>query len=670
MFKPLKMLESLFLGILLTGTVYGQTTPDVREILNQSSEQIREAASEAGLSDTDIDQLTEKLKGAEASESGIQEIMERQEKLSDNGIEETESNRWVKRGDGEDEVRPFGYDVFNYSPRTFEPQDRTPVDPEYPIGPGDEIIIYLWGDVELAHQLIVNRDGKVFIPKVGMLYLNGLTLQQVREKIKGRMSQVYSGINKQRVWIDVSLGKIKRIRVYVHGEVEKPGGYYLSSMTTVFHALYYSGGPTRKGTLRGIKLIRDDKVLEIMDVYQYLTTGEKKGDVRLQNDDILLIPPIGRTVTLTGAVFRQGRYELTPGENLKKLLDYAGGLVPKTYSVSIHITRNIENEGAVLIDVNLEQLLKLQSHDFPLEDGDLVDIPILETLPTNYVNIEGQILKPGQYELKPGMTVSKLITSAGGVLKSSYTKKVEVSRIEAEAEPNAPVLFELALNDGEGETFVLKPFDHVYIRKRPDYEMQHSVMINGEVWFPGTYALDINKKERISDLITRAGGLKEEAFVPGLVFRRVGEGVIDVALEKEGNWNNVKGDNNLILRDGDSIAIPKTPQTVEVSGQIFFPANLVYNEGGSVEDYIKRAGGFRDKADKRRIVLIYPNGRIVEVKRRFLFFTMNADVMPGSRIFVPIDPSTGIDWRGVIKDITSILTSIAMTALVIQRLDK
>ena len=669
----------IFLFIALTITVYGQTAADIQNTINQSPEQIRETAAEAGYTEADIDILTEKAREAGVSESDIQKVLEGQEKLQDKKIQEMEEGieedqkieegeDWVKRGKTDSGIRPFGYNIFNYSPKTFEPYDYAPVDPDYPIGPGDEIIIYLWGDVELSHQLTVSREGEIFIPKVGMIYLNGLTLTQAEKKIRNRMSNVYSGIKKQRVMIDVSLGKIKRIRVYVHGEVVKPGGYNLSSITTVFHALYYAGGPTAKGTLRNIKLIRNNKVTEEIDIYDYLTTGDKKGDIRLENDDILLIPPVGRTVSLQGAVYRPARYELKEGENLKKLLDLAGGLLPESFTVNIHVDRKMPNLGSELVDINLEQLLKLKSNDFTLEDGDVITVPTITTKPANYVNIEGEILMPGEYEIKEGMVVSDLIASAGGLIKSSYLKNVEIARIEAESGKDNPVIFIISLKDGETDKFELRPFDRVYIRKDPEYEMQHNVSINGEVWFPGTYALDINNKEKISDIVARAGGLKEEAFVMGMIFKRPGEGVIDVALETTKNGKNIKGKNDIVMRRGDSIYIPKRPETVQVSGHVFFPANLVWQDGENVEDYIDRAGGYKDNADKGKVMLIYPNGRIKEVKRRFLFLSMSAEVPPGSRIVVPKDESEPIDWRGMFKDITTIASSLAMTIYLIQNL--
>ncbi|MDI6840020.1 MAG: SLBB domain-containing protein [bacterium] len=579
-------------------------------------------------------------------------------------------------------LKPFGYDIFNLMPTTFEPLDMGPVDPDYPIGPGDEIILYMWGEVKLYHTLTVDREGKVFIPDVGRVIVNGMTLEGLMNRLKVVLSKYYSGIKNKTVFIDVSLGKLKKIRVFVIGEVMAPGMYNISSASTLLNALYYAGGPTLKGSLRNIKLIRHNETITEADIYRYLLYGEEIGP-RLNNGDVILVPPVGKRVALAGEIKRPGIYELKEGENLKKIIEIAGGLEPCAYTERVQITRIVENKMKELVDANLREILEADS-DLVIKDGDSISVPrILERI-ENYVDIYGNVLRPGKYEFKPGMTLNNLISDAGGLDKSAYKFEAEVSRRKLALDSSTPIIdrqdsikvLSVKLDKEITENFELKENDIVFIRQDPNWIFQRNVTIDGEVLFPGTYSL-VTSDDRLSSLIERAGGLKETAYPEGIVFNREGIGRIDVdlksALKKKGSKEDI------ILEAGDHINIPKRPATVSVKGAVRFPifseteielakeTNILYIPGKSVNYYIEKAGGFSEDADRKGVQLTLPNGRNIKPSK---FLWSETKVPPGATIVVPAlkEAKKGIDWGDVIKSAATVASSFVTTIVAIQTL--
>ncbi|MEK7330460.1 MAG: polysaccharide biosynthesis/export family protein, partial [Candidatus Eisenbacteria bacterium] len=240
-------------------------------------------------------------------------------------------------------VLPFGYEIFRYTPTTFEPLATGPVDPDYPIGPGDEVIVQVWGDNELTHAAIVSREATITVPDIGQVVLNGLTLAQAKRLITDRLATVYSGIRARRptTFVDVTLGKLRTIQVFILGDVVRPGGYTISSVSTVLNALYNAGGPTPSGSMRDVRIIRHNEIYRRVDLYGYILTGSKAEDVRLQSGDVVFAPPIGKTVAVTGEVHRPAVYELRPEERFHDLLRLAGGIRSTAYLDRVQIDRII-----------------------------------------------------------------------------------------------------------------------------------------------------------------------------------------------------------------------------------------------------------------------------------------------------------------------------------------
>ncbi|MCK4256048.1 SLBB domain-containing protein [candidate division WOR-3 bacterium] len=664
-------------------------------------------------------------------------------------------------------VLPFGYDIFNLTPRTFEPLDVGPVDPEYPIGPGDEIIIRLWGEVEDFHSLVVDREGKIFVPNVGRMIMNGLNLEDVRKKLITGMASAYSGIKEKTTFVDVSLGKLKKIKVFIVGEVVRPGGYTIPSVSMVFNALYYAGGPTTRGSLRKVKVIRHNKVVAEIDLYEYLLSGERKNDIRLHNFDTILVPPIGKRVSLTGRVHRPAVYELADDEGLKELIEIAGGVESDAYTERIQITRILKDEMKEIVDINLKEILESESENFTLNDGDgIVVFPILNIM-KNYVDLKGNVQRPGRYELAPGITIKDLIQKAdgiyedtylnraliirtlpdltktiirfnlwkalmgdtlqnhllerwdvvmirsiwdvgiekidtifisghianpgsyefydgmtlkdlifiaGGLKEEAYRLQAEISRIIPERGTDSTEVIFVEMKEGYGidedttGTFFLQGNDIVFIRKNPYWELQRNVTVEGEVTFPGIYSLE-TKEERLSNLINRAGGLKETAYPEGARFLRSKNNVGRIDVDLKDALRHPSGVNDLILEKGDYIFIPRQEASVYVKGEVRFPISVLHEPSKNVSHYIKRAGGFTDDADKKHIKLILPNGRITG-QRKFLWLDITS-VPPGSMIIVPKAKETGgTEWGEVIKNVSSVVSSVVMVIFVIDRLNQ
>lgn len=692
-------------------------------------------------------------------------------------------------------LSPFGYKVFETS--VFQPDTLYgPVSPDYLVGPGDEVIVNVWGEVEFRYTATVGRDGFIEVPKVGLISVNGLTFGELKERISDRLSRAYPGISrdptKATTFVEVSLGKLKPIRVFVIGEVKRPGAYFMSAASSALNALYKAGGPLPTGSLRQIKVVRGGKVVATLDLYDYLLKGRIK-EVKLQTDDMILVPPVGRRVWLAGRVHRPAIYELKPGEDLKELLEIAGGPEPDAYLGKVQIDRIVEHKERKIIDVDFAEA-SASGRKVELFDGDVVLIPkildrrenvvkasgfvkrpglyqwregmrvrdlilkaggvwdeafmgradIIRTRPDltkevisfdlgkalegdekenielrkldevvvysihtfrekEYVTIKGLVRHPGRYELLENMTLKDLIVQAGGLKETAYKLRAEISRVDPEeVGPGRPaeIIFVDIGDDYSKEAnwgnFKLRNFDTVFIRPNPNWHEPMNVTVLGEVTFPGTYTLQ-RLDERLSDVIARAGGLKETAYPEGVIFMRRERGYVGgvssafpetyfssslniaalidtlkklryrkLAVDLKKALRHKRGREDVVLCDGDFVIVPRRPQVVDVAGEVLFPSAVPYVEGKGVGYYIDRAGGLKETADERRIRIILPNGR-VEKPRRFWF---DPKILPGSKIFVPRKERPVPQWRAALEDALKVVSAAAVAAVVVDRVIK
>ena len=520
----------------------------------------------------------------------------------------------------------FGRNVFSGVTTQFQPVTVGPVDPDYRLGPGDQLQLILTGDVELAYTPDVTREGFIVIPDVGQIFVNGLTLSDLTDRLYARLGAVYSGVRRggeATTTFHVSLGRLRINQVFLVGDVSLPGAYQVSSVATVFNALYSAGGPGERGSVRSVEVQRAGQMVGDLDLYDYLIRGDASDDIRLEQGDLLFVPLAGPQVSIEGFVRRPAIYELKPGEQLRDLLEFAGGPRPEAYLRRIQIDRILPSEDRtpererVLLDVDLEVMSN--DEDFELLDGDHVSILSVGETVSNLVVVEGHVEKPGILELAPNMTLGDAITRAGGLLPDAFDVVAHVIRLE---ESDSTYVLERVSLDADGQPVpdvTLRELDRVIIYGRSELRTEAFVSVGGEVKDPGVFPF--NPGMTAEDLILTAGGFTARADpltaqlvrrTPGLVLGDtvavsrdiVFDSSIPSALDllfddgvPENGSEGVTQAREIELRDGDRVFVRRLQGLrdegdVIVSGEVMYPGPYALERRGeSVSSLIKRAGG-------------------------------------------------------------------------------
>ena len=620
--------------------------------------------------------------------------------------------------------RVFGVDVFRRTTTQFLPLLSGPVPSDYRLGPGDVLVLILTGDVELAYSLQVMREGYILIPQVGQVHVANLTLDQVRDVLYTRLGRVYSGVRRSAsatTRFDVSVANVRANQVYVVGEVAQPGAYQISSLGTVLTALYAAGGVTERANMRQIELRRLDRTVATLDLYDYLVRGDTRHDISLETGDVIFVPVHGTRAEVTGAVTRPAIYELKPGESLADLLRAAGGFRADAAlkRLSIHRILPVASRGPgttprAVVDVELSPLplhptvsgergvVRSGGGTNPglggvaipplaLENGDSVVVDSIPSLGgTFYVSIAGMVYKAGTYPWREGITLRDLVLLARGPQVGAYLQEAEIARLPADRSAgqlattlrvplDSTYLFErdslgryvgppgLPFPASGAPEVVLQPFDNVLILRQPDFDFQRTVVLQGEVRFPGTYSLR-TKDERLADVIGRAGGLTPRAYPEGIqFFRKAGDaGRINVDLPQV--LRDRTSRDNIILQPGDSIFFREYQPSVRVVGAVNSPGSVLWKRGEGLAYYLSAAGGFARNADKGRVSVKFANGEI-RTRRRSLFFSSDPKPRPGSEVFVPSkDPTEGkTDYVALFGGIAQILASTVAIIVVLRR---
>ena len=532
-------------------------------------------------------------------------------------VDETELNIESQGQSTRRALTYFGYDIFARDPALFQATSVGAVDPNYLIGPGDEIIVMLWGETQFRQVLTVDREGFVFIPEIGQVFVNGLNLNLLESKLFRVFSQSYASLNPQNrkptTFLDVSLGNLRPLRIQVLGEVAQPGAYTVSPSATLFSALYYFNGPTTLGSLRDIQLIRGGKKIASIDFYDYLLTGKKPKDHKLQLEDVIFIPRRLKTVTIEGEINRDGVYELKPKESLTDLIAIAGGLKITAYLDRAQIDRIVPFEeraelgmDRMFTDVNLEQLLKIKK-GFPLQDGDRIQVFSVLDLRKNVVDLRGAVTRPGSYDLGESLSLRELINKADGLLGDAYLERIDVVRIKPDfTEELIKLDLDKALAGNADHNIQLQGLDRVRVYGMTEMVSKPYVSINGHVKRPGRFLLQENMT--LYDLIFKAGGFVDEEFKKRTYLERAElVRVNEDNDEKEiisfnlGLLLNKKGLSDTILRINDAVRIYSVPEIegdtryVSISGHVKRPGSYeLYEENMNIHDLLFKAGGFDD----------------------------------------------------------------------------
>lgn len=779
-----RLITLFFLIFVLSGVVMAQQMSDDQVIQyvkeanksGKSQKQITTELLRRGVTKEQVSRIQQKYSESNTVSNKSNEMPSqlRQRTLVDDGggqrrttdysevgmLDETVGGRVDNRADNtattDNASQIFGHDVFTNRNLTFEPSINlaTPVD--YRLGPGDEVIIDVWGASENTIRQSISPEGTIQVSGLGPVQLSGMTVKDANAYLQREFSKIYSGISgsEPTSQIKLTLGDIRTIQINIMGEVAVPGTYTLSSFSSVFHALYRAGGVNKIGSLRSIKVVRNGKTIADLDVYDYLMKGKMKDDIRLQEGDVIIVNPYESLVRIAGKVKRPMFYEMKPTETVATILNYAGGFTGDAYKKAVRIIRKsgrehqvynvdemdysvfrlddgdsisvdavlkrfenrVEIRGAVyrsglyelsgtvntvkqlikkaeglrgdaflnralldrenedlsheVIAVDLGGLLKGTVADIPLQKNDILYIPSIHDLKEEEtISIHGEVASPGTFLFSKNMTIEDLLVQSGGLLEAAATTKVDITRRikDPKSTSFSSVLgktYSFDIKDGlvvggEGD-FHLEPFDEVYVRKSPAYRKQQNVVVAGEVLFGGNYAL-VKKNERLSDLISKAGGITPDAYVKGarlirkmteeeqrrqadaVRMARMGEGKDSISVEKlnisdiytvginlEKAISNPGSDFDLVLREGDVLFIPEYINTVKISGAVMYPNTVLYKRGESLRYYINQAGGYGNLAKKKKAYVVYMNGTVSRLKSRD-----KKAIEPGCEIIVP-----------------------------------
>jgi protein involved in polysaccharide export with SLBB domain len=700
-----------------------------------------------------------------------------------------------------DKKKIFGHSLFQNEELTFEPPMNLATPQNYVLGPGDAIYIDVYGASQKTEEVTVSPDGYVVIEDFGPIQVSGLTVEQATARVRSQLGARYNSSK-----IKVSLGQTRTITVNVMGEVKTPGSYTLSAFATVFHALYMAGGPSEIGTLRNIKVYRNNRLVTTVDVYDYILNGKLSGNIRLADNDVITVGTYDCLVNVTGKVKRPMYYEMKRSESMKTLITYAGDFASDAYRKSVRVVRKegsryavynvgefdlgsfrmadgdsvsvdsllnrysnmVEVKGAVfrpgmyqiggqitsvkslleqsegvteeaftahavmhrmradrtleVVPVDIEGIMSGMVSDIPLQNEDVLFVPTRQDVHEEQtITIHGEVLYPGVYKYAANETLEDFVLQAGGLKETASMVNVFVSR--RIVNPKATVAdsivgqsFIFALKDGfviDGEPgFVLQPFDEVFVRKSPGYNAQQNVLVEGEVQFVGYYSLT-KQNERLSDLITKCGGVTSFAYVEGARLERKlneaermryeesvkmqrqqneqtmmeqalksGRSVSEiqagmtasqeklqipdtypVGIQLEKALANPGSDYDLVLREGDRLIVPHYTNTVKINGEVMYPNTVSYQEGKPVSYYINMAGGYGSKAKKRKTYIIYMNGDVAKVG-------CNTKVRPGCEIVVPQKAThrmTTAETITIGTGIASIATMIATLANILKK---
>lgn len=621
----------------------------------------------------------------------VQEIFRRvrpedlrtREETEKSAPEETSPDVIPGTGAGVEELKPFGYDIFQRAPSTFEPDQDLAVGPDYRLGPGDEIKVAIWGAVQQEYFAVINREGRAVFPEVGPVTAAGLTLGEFEAGLRRDFERTFSGFK-----LAVSLGRLRRIQVVVAGDVRRPGAYFLSPVSNAFNAVYFAGGPTEKGSLRRVRIVRDGVVVAEVDLYRYLLEGDTSNEVRLNSGDTVFLLPRAGEASLRGEVRRPAIYELLGGETVADLVRMGGGLTAKAWPARATLDRVVPGGGPVSVELDLSGLLRAPDSTgapveappaLPLQDGDDLTIySIYHVAPREFVELQGMIQYPGIYPLFPGMRVSHLVFRGGGPLDSAYRVRAELSRLgdqvdaartKGAADSVSRVIYvdlsQALAEPGSDADVVLQRNDKLYVRRLPGWKLQETVKVTGEVEFPGIYPLLV-KEEHLSSVVRRAGGVTPEAFPRGASLFRKEQGRVIINFEKVLRKEGERED--IALVDGDSIDVPAYPPTILVEGAVSRPGALLFEPGKNADYYVSRTGGVTERGNRGRTRIVRVDG---VVQKAFRHFWWDPSVDPGSRIVVAEKPAgKEINWGGVIRDTTAILASLATTVFIISQIDK
>jgi len=560
-------------------------------------------AKAQGLSEKDIEKLNSKFENSEA--------IKRVSSNASSPIENTRLREDYNQSISivrEKESDVYGYNIFKGNGfLTFQANSNISTPSDYILGTGDNIYVDIYGESESYFNGQISPEGEVIFENIGPINLNGLDIKMAKRRLKSKFSKVYSGLVNNRTFINVSIGVPRTIKVNIVGEVNLPGTYSFSALNTVYNAIYVAGGINENATLRDIKVFRNNKLINTVDIYNYLNSGDGSSNVRLENDDLILVGPYSNRIRIDGEIKSPGRFEFTENESLKDLLNYAGGFSEKAFKKSIKLTRVIDNQLMVM-DVNEDQY-----ESFEPKSGDIFKVDrILETY-KNRVILKGAVQRPGIFSLDDKMTVSQLIEKANGLKPDALIANAYIKRTNSDFS-TINISFNLdKLIKGEIEDIILNKEDVLTIVSKNDLINDQFIKISGEVSKPGIfpYSNDIS----LSDIIILSGGFNDKSFANRIeITRRISKNSLTEQNISEIITLDIASDleslETIILEPYDEVIIRKNPnfyaqRYVSIEGQVNYPGKYAissFNE--RISNLLERSGGIKSFAYKKGATLI------------------------------------------------------------------
>lgn len=506
----------------------------------------------------------------------------------------------------EEEKKIFGRNIFSNKELSFEPNLNIATPANYRLGAGDEVIIDIWGASQNTIQETISPDGSIQIEGLGPVYLTGMTVKEANAHLQEELSKIYAGVSGDRPTsqIKLTLGQIRTIQVNVMGEVEYPGTYTLSSFASVFHALYQAGGTNQIGTLRAIKVYRQNQLIATLDIYDYILNGQMKDDIRLMDDDVIIVGTYDCLVNVAGKIKRPMFYEMKREESVGTLLEYAGGFTGDAYTKSVRLIRRSGSKHQIF---NIDEF---DFHSFRVMDGDSLSIDSVIPRFANMVELKGAVYRPGMYQMDGRITtVRQLIEAAEGLTGDAFTNRAVLHRKRNDFSLEVISVDVRGIIDGTSADVALHNEDVLMIPSINDIQEERTLSIHGEIAFPGTYVYAANTT--LEDLILQAGGLKEAASTVRVdVARRIKDSNATTSQKQTAYTYNfslrdgfvISGEQGFVLEPYDEIYVRRSPgyyeqQNVKIEGEVLFTGTYALDKKNyRLSELIEAAGGLTDEA--------------------------------------------------------------------------
>ncbi|MCH7398352.1 SLBB domain-containing protein [Belliella sp. DSM 107340] len=513
----------------------------------------------------------------------------------------------------EDQKKIFGYALFKNNKLTFTPNMNLPTPLNYRLGAGDQLLIDIYGASQQRYDMQINSEGNIFIPNIGPVNVSGLSVEAATSRLKSTLTNIYSGLagSNPNTFMQIRVGNIRSIQVSMVGELYAPGNYTLSSFSTVFNALYAAGGITESGSFRAIKVYRDSKLLAEVDVYDFLINGSQASNVSLQDNDVVMVPPVQKRVEVQGPVRRPGLFEVQNDETLSNLIQFAGGFTSTAYPSRVTVYRTTDKQ------MKVENVEQSQFESFIPKEGDNYIFGEILTRFENRVQATGALMRPGVYAMSEGLGIRDLIQRAEGLRDDAFLNRATLYRTRPDFSLEILAVNIGAIVRGEEEDIQLKREDVLNIPSIYDMREEFYVKITGEVNRPGAFAFGENM--RVEDIILKAGGFKESATASQIeIARRVKDDVsgklaeiIRIDIDKDLKITDKNAD--MILHPFDHVIVRKSPgfqmeKLVRVEGEVYYPGEYAISSADErISDMLKRAGGLNQFAYINGATLIRRN---------------------------------------------------------------